>query len=1004
MLRTRSFSAALFIVSFTLLGAVAPLAAQSTATGGQIVGFVSDPSNAAVADAEVTVRNRDTNLTRTATTDGAGRFAVSALPLGVYEVVAKTDQLTATPVEVVVALGSSVTANLSLGVQPLNELVEVTGLNLGAPTGSKSVLTDLQIQNLPASGRRVRSMFLLTPSTQIEPECGGFAISGQKGLFTNINVDGGDYTNTHWCGHVEFSPSFTLEAVQEFQVLRSTFSAEFGRSTGGIINLSTKSGTNQMHGTGLYLFRNDSMTKLDPFGRQPIGVGQQGGGSFGGPLAKDRTFFFVASEAQHNTKPVQVLYSVLDTQNLRNTAGARELVRVAPEQEREALSQSNSVVARIDHNLSNRHALMARFDYIRNRVTDNVGSVIMSQGLGADSITNRAISNQALLTNRNDVTGMVQLSSVLSPRLVNEFRLQVVREFRPWDADGSAPEVTVRSNGATVAIYGPQATGLSYGNIGYRFTDMRYQVVNNLSFVTGAHTTKFGVDTNLVNGRTTFDPGFNGIYTFNSLDDYLARRPFQFSQFAGTGSVDATIHQTAFYLQDEWRVRPGLTVSPGFRYEMALLPDYETATVPENRFPLATGIPDDKSLLGPRLGVAWDLGNRGRTILRGAGGLFYAAPYMPVFEQSILGNGGNPELSSNVIITTTSNPNAVIDAFRAVGVDLTTAALEKLPVFTAAQLNQLVAPANRVIGQTVNYIDPDFRLPRAAHFRAALEQQIGRGMSAGVDFTYINTTRIARVRNINLPVPVPDQTGRPIFAAARPFAPKYGFVQVTEPSARSLYRGMTASFNVKRSKYVLDAYYTLGWSYSHDDTERGIAGIVFDDATNLENEYSLSNIDQRHQFAANGLFYLPLGLELGTTMRFNSGRPFNATVGTDLNRDGVLRDRPVIDGQVIRRNQFTNNGFSEVNLRVQRGFALPGDRGRLALSLELFNIFDFDNVEIGSANMAYGAGTVVQNGSLVTVAPPSNFGQVKDANGNYLTNSTLRTSPFQAQLGLRFQF
>jgi hypothetical protein len=993
------------VLAFSITSLPSDLHAQTAANSGQIVGQVLDPSGAFVADVEIRARNTETNYARSTRTDGTGRYALTLLPLGPYEVTASAPGLAPSTQIAVVALGGTATANFDLSVSGIREEVEVSADTLvldRSSTLSKSVLTDLQVRNLPASGRRIRSLFLLTPSTQIEPECGGFAISGQKGLFTNINVDGGDYSNTHWCGHVEFSPTFSLEALQEFQVLRSTFSAEYGRSTGGIINLATKSGANQTHGTSYYLFRNDSMTKDDPFGRQPIGVGQQFGGSMGGAIKQDKTFFFVAPEFQHNTKPVQVLYTVLDTLRVRNTPGAQALLRVAPEEELTALSESQSIVTRIDHRLNERNNMMGRFDYIRNRVTDNIGGIVVTQGLGADSITNRALSNAALLTNRSDVTGMTQLTTVLSDRLVNEARLQVVREFRPWNESGSGPEVTVRHGGAPVAIYGPQATGLAYGNIGYRFTDMRYQVISNLSMVTGAHTTKFGVDSNLVNGRTTFNPGANGIYTFNSLDDYLARRPFSFQQFAGTGFVDASIHQIAFYAQDEWRVRPGLTISPGLRYEMALLPDYYQATVPQNRFPLATSIPDDKELIAPRLGMAWDIGNAGKTVLRAAGGLFYAPPYMPVFEQSILTNGGNPELSSQVLITTAGNPNAVIDAFRRVGIDLSSAPLNNLPVFTNAQLNQLLAPENR-IGQTVNYIDPDFRLPRAVHLRVALERELASGMMAGIDFTSINTSRIARVRNINLASPVPDATGRPIYSTVRPY-PGYGFVQVTEPSARSRYSGMTTSFNVKRPRYAMDVYYTLGWSYSHDDTERGISGIVFDDAFNLENEYSLSNIDQRHQLAANGVFFLPKELEVSATARFNSGRPFSAQAGTDLNRDGVIRDRPVIDGRVIRRNTFTNTGFSDVSLRVQRGFSLPNDSARIIVSAELFNVFDFDNVEIGSANFVYGPGTVLRNGVPGTQAAPANFGQVKDAQGHYLRNSTLRNAPFQAQFGLRLQF
>jgi hypothetical protein len=313
-----------------------------------------------------------------------------------------------------------------------------------------------------------------------------------------------------------------------------------------------------------------------------------------------------------------------------------------------------------------------------------------------------------------------------------------------------------------------------------------------------------------------------------------------------------------------------------------------------------------------------------------------------------------------------------------------------------------VAPENR-IGQTVNYIDPNFKLPRAVHMRVALERELARGVMTSIDFTNINTARIARVRNINLTAPTPDITGRPIYSPVRPF-PSYGFVQVTEPSARSRYSGTTAAFNVKRARYSMDMYYTLSWSYSHDDSERGISGINFDDAYNLRNEYSHSNIDERHQFAANGMVFLPQQIDLSATARFNSGRPFSAQAGTDLNRDGVIRDRPVIDGTVIPRNTFTNTGYSDVDLRVQRGFSLPNGSSRLIVSLELFNIFDFDNVEIGSANFVYGPGTVLQNGALTQAPVPATFGQVKDANGHYLRNSTLRGAPFQAQFGLRFQF
>jgi hypothetical protein len=180
---------------------------------------------------------------------------------------------------------------------------------------------------------------------------------------------------------------------------------------------------------------------------------------------------------------------------------------------------------------------------------------------------------------------------------------------------------------------------------------------------------------------------------------------------------------------------------------------------------------------------------------------------------------------------------------------------------------------------------------------------------------------------------------------------------------------------------------------------------VYESAANLENDYSWSNLDMRHQFTTTNLFFLPWNVEVSSTERFLSGRPFSATAGSagDLNKDGQTTDRPVIDGRVVARNTFRNTPFSNVDLRIERGFELPGKRGRIVLSADFFNVLNADNVLIGSANMAYGAGAVVQNGRVVNVAPPSTFGQLKDSDGRYLGNNT-PGDPFQAQLGLRWVF
>jgi hypothetical protein len=226
---------------------------------------------------------------------------------------------------------------------------------------------------------------------------------------------------------------------------------------------------------------------------------------------------------------------------------------------------------------------------------------------------------------------------------------------------------------------------------------------------------------------------------------------------------------------------------------------------------------------------------------------------------------------------------------------------------------------------------------------------------------------------------------------------------VTESSARALYRAFTTSLNIRRRRYTFDAYYTLAWNFSADDSERGISSIRYDDVLNLRNEYNYSNIDERHQFITHGVYTLPFGLEIGTTSRFTSGRPYTAVAGTDLNKDQQNTDRPIAGGQVFARNTYRNTGFKDVSLRLQRYFVLPKERGRLALSAEMFNLFNFGNVQLGASGMTYGPGSIVQNGSVVSQAPPASFGQFKDAFGHFLQSNSAGDA-FQAQLGVRYQF
>lgn len=968
--------------------------AQSSATGGQITGQVLDTTGAALGGAEVTVRNVNTNYTREAVTNDAGIYIVPLVPAGPYEVTVKITGFSSAMQNVLVTLGSSINANFSLNVADTSIVVEVnSGSDLtieSSRTSAQEVIGDLQIRDLPANGRRFQDFLLLTPAVSVEPTRNGLSVSGQRGINININIDGADYNQPFFGGirggeRSGFAPTVSQEAIQEFQVARNTFSAEFGRSTGGVVNVITKSGTNDFHGSAFYLIRDEGLTAQDAFERQALARQQQFGGSIGGPIVKNRTFFFSAFDFQKVNQPVRVLFPNLDTQNVRNTAGGQALIGVAPEENFSTTNDSQVILGRVDHQLLTNNNLSARFNYSNNNAENatTVGDLLQAT-------TINALSNNGTEKNRT-YTIVTQLTSIISSKLLNEFRFQFAREERPRENNGTGPEVTVRNNGANVAIYGRRAF------LPVEQFDDRYQVTNNISLVAGKHTFKFGFDFNRAFVDQTFRSDAGGVYRFDTLADFIARRPGQFRQFVGSGAFAASQKELAIYVQDEWRPLPGLTITPGFRYEANYNPDLLPATSPQFRAPQATTIADQTNQFAPRLGIAWDVGNKGKTVVRLGSGLFYGRTPLLLYNQAITNNGGNLDVGFGV---TLNGAASIASAFNSVGINLSTAPLGNLPIFSEVQFRQLFAGPTSAL--TVAFFDPNFQNPRSVQFNAGVEHQIAPGILAGVDFAYINTTRLQRLLDVNLGPPVIDPTGRRIFSNPRP-DPRFALIRSQQSSARSLYRAVTFSLNVRKSKFVFDTYYTLSTNYSDDDNERNFAGLQYADPFNLRNDYNFSNIDQRHQLTLNGLYSLPYGFEISATSRFTSATPFSALVGTDLNRDTAINERPIINGQEFKRNTFRNFSFSDISLRLQKGFVVPNERGRLLFSIEMFNLLGFDNVQVGGANQVFGPGTIVQNGQLVQVAPNINFRRLRDNNGRYLLNNSAG-SPFQAQVGVRYIF
>src|SRR5207237_391138 len=304
-------------------------------------------------------------------------------------------------------------------------------------------------------------------------------------------------------------------------VVRDGFSSLFGRSTGGVIQMSTRSGTNQFHGSAYELARDGSMAAKDAFGRFPVARIHQFGGSFGGPISKDRTFFFTAPEFQFGSKPVSVLYGLTSAQ-LASPAG-QALIATAPQETFNAISNSQSVINRIDHRFSDANTFFGRFDFTRVNAVDNPGTNALQTGLGLASTSTAARSNLLLQPDTNYTT-LAQLNTALSARYLNEFRFQFSRELRPRGYRATGPQVTITN----VAVYGPPSSG-SWGNVGFESTDNRYQLVDNFSIVSGAHTTTMGFDFQRLAGHALYNQAFNVAYTFNTIEALMARNPVNYT-------------------------------------------------------------------------------------------------------------------------------------------------------------------------------------------------------------------------------------------------------------------------------------------------------------------------------------------------------------------------------------------------------------------------------------------------------------------------------------------
>src|SRR6202163_4358582 len=651
--------------AFILFLGCASLFAQSQANTGTIEGTVTDPSDRAIPNAEVTLTNEGTNFTRVLTTDNEGRFRGLLLPLGNYKVTVKAGSFaTLVRTGLDLKVGQTITLTLPMTVSSVQQEISVSAEAPIIETGkveNSTYLDQRSVEDLPNNGRNFLSLVPLTPGVSIVqgPDGDEISINGQKGINNNVSIDGADNNNPFF-GEQRGGqrPAFTvsLDAIEEFQVVADSAPAEFGRSSGGFINVVTKSGTNDLHGTLHEYQKWTGLTSRLSDGTRLSGFAQeQFGGTLGGAIKKDKLFYFVAYDQQFFTQTKQnnpnrmdpVLVNFLATKF--NDPGENGPIT--------RKNNANAALGKIDWIVNPNNQFTARYNFARAYQPNGTFDV-EQWGRSANAIE-RDFSN----------TVSAQLNTIFTATTLNEFRFQWSREDRPRDYTG--PQIPGQSRpfpDTGVGFVGQYRFGEPFF-IPVKDHDTRIQLNDNMSLIRGAHNIKFGSEVNRTSTTQVFVGFANGRYIFDSVQGFMnyvnigptfvecsngttnnagtcpagtsITGPLElFLQFAGVGGKtpeqagNQTIPQTepALFAQDKWQILPNLTLSYGLRWDAQIEPDPLTPPsqvffapfIGKPGFPSNGTIPSSWKQFQPRLGIVWDPTGQGKTLVRLGGGIYYA--------------------------------------------------------------------------------------------------------------------------------------------------------------------------------------------------------------------------------------------------------------------------------------------------------------------------------------------------------------------------------------------
>jgi hypothetical protein len=885
--------------------------AQSAAARGAISGTVADPQGNAVAGAQVTIRSADFSSARTLTTSDTGSFTAVLLNPGAYTIEVKASGFRLKkPARVTLGVGSSVRIAIQLGVASASENVTVTAhgptvegntlppaINKEAPEVSNT-LAGLTVTYLPNRDRDFTQFGELAVGVQPAPNSSGLIVDGQRSTALSAAVDGADFDDPLQGGQRgahDGSLFFPQTVVREFQIVHAGVTAEVGGTNAGFVNVVTKEGSNKYHGEAFYIGRPSALSSSDTFGHSLDNAQHEFGGSLGGPIKRNKAFFYVGAEQDFLNIPYWTKFEA------QPPGAVVPPPLLALQQQIVGNSNPTAVFARADFLLDTANTLNLQFNFNRIHATD------------MDDGSTRSIAPLADSASLNGDSYWVRgnLTTLFGTTKVNQVLWQWAQDERNTVPNSASPEMVINGFG----ILG----GNSLANLSY--TSNINRVNDDLAITKGRLTVHMGAGFAYNPASQRHEANLNGRFDFDSLQDYLANDPRRYQQtfIAGNDVYSGSVRDLGLYVSAKLPLTPKLTVTTGLRWVGQWNPQ---PNHPNPAIPSTTYIPDDLAQWQPRLGVAWN--PAANTVIRVSSGLYDAPTPANIFQRVFTDNGVNTVVTDSYfdpqVLSLVSTGNA-------------------LPSPPAG----LATPAALVVG-----IAPNFRNPRSFQIAGSVEQQINSKITVSAGYVRNSTWDLQQLLNQNLSPPTYDSSGLPIFPTVRPDA-NIGQLLVNQSSAHSSYDGLllTANFQLPHRSQIA-ANYTLSRTRDNNSNLGPFSLVSTLNPFDLAAEGAYSSFDVRNSFNLSAITNLPWGVKVNPILVTRSGFPYNPVIGFDTQFDANdWNDRAILNGIVAARNIFRQPSFFDLDIRFVKDITLRGEGHHLDLFMDIFNVTGSGNRDFG---------------------------------------------------------